>query len=277
MTRTRLLIVPPLLFLVVFFVYPIAAMLARSVTGTQGGVTLQTYAAVLKEPVYLLILANTFRIAAIVTAACLLVGYPTAYFLSQVAGNRAPVYLAFIAVPYFTSVLVRTYAWMVLLGRDGLINHVLVGLHLAPQPVKLLYTDFGVVVGMTYVLLPYMIVALYAVMEGIDRTLVRAAAAFGASPWERFRRVFFPLSLPGVVGGSLLVFVIALGFFITPALMGGPSDQMIAMLIQTAVEQLLNWNLASVLGTLLLAATLIGLILYDRLVGLEKLIGGGAL
>jgi putative spermidine/putrescine transport system permease protein len=270
MKGVRLLLIPPLLFLVVFFVYPIAAMLERSFSG---GV--QTYVEVLRQPVYLLILANTFRIAGIVTAVCLLIGYPTAYYLTQIAGDRAPIYLAFVAVPYFTSVLVRTYAWMVLLGNDGLINHLLLGLHVVSSPVKLLYTDIGVVVGMSYVLLPYMIIALYAVMHGIDKTLVRAAAAFGAGPWERFRRVFFPLSLPGVVGGSLLVFIIALGFFITPALMGGPSDQMIAMLIQTAVEQLLNWNLASVLGALLLAATVIGLIFYDRLVGLEKMLGRG--
>ena len=276
MKNARLLLIPPLLFLIVFFVYPIAAMLARSVSGgAAGGLSVQTYVEVLRQPVYLLILANTFRIAAIVTAVCLAIGYPTAYYLTQMAGDRAPIYLAFVAVPYFTSVLVRTYAWMVLLGNDGLINHLLLGMHVVSAPVKLLYTDTGVVVGMTYVLLPYMIIALYAVMHGIDQTLVRAAAAFGAGPWERFRRVFFPLSLPGVVGGSLLVFVIALGFFITPALMGGPSDQMIAMLIQTAVEQLLNWNLASVLGTLLLAATVVGLVFYDRLVGLEKMLGRG--
>ncbi|MBV8425543.1 MAG: ABC transporter permease subunit, partial [Candidatus Eremiobacteraeota bacterium] len=135
---------------------------------------------------------------------------------------------------------------------------------------------FGVVIGMTYVLLPYMIIALYAVMRGIDQTLVRAAAAFGAGPWRAFRHGFLRRSLHGVVGGCLLVFVIALGFFVTPALMGGPSDQMIAMLIQTAVEQLLNWSLASALAALLLAATIVALFFYDRLVGLEKLIGRGA-
>lgn len=276
MMNARWLAVPPLLFLAVFFLYPIAAMLARSLSGPAGGFSLHTYGDVVSQPVYFLILANTFRIAAIVTLACLAIGYPTAYFLTQYAGDRAPVYLAFIAVPYFTSVLVRTYAWMVLLGRDGLVNHLLVFLHIVDHPIKLLYTDFGVVIGMTYVLLPYMIIALYAVMRGIDQTLVRAAAAFGAGPWRAFRHVFLPLSLPGVVGGCLLVFVIALGFFVTPALMGGPSDQMIAMLIQTAVEQLLNWNLASALAALLLAATIVALFFYDRLVGLEKLIGRGA-
>ena len=267
------LLVPPLAFLLLLFVVPVAGLLERSLAGSHG-LTLSIYAAVLHSTTDLFVLANTFRIAALVTLICLVVGYPVAYWLSGLPGRKANLYLVLVVVPYFTSVLVRTYAWMILLGTRGLVNRILVGLHLTRTPLALLYNDFGVLIGMVYVLLPYMILMLFAVMRGIDRTLVRAAAAFGASPWQAFRRVFLPLSAPGIAGGCLLVFVIALGYFITPSLMGGPHQTMIAMLIATDVNQLLNWGLASALGVVLLVATLLGLYLYDRLLGLQTLVAG---
>lgn len=267
------LLLAPVGFLVLFFVIPVAGLVERSFA-TAHGPSLVVYAGVLHSATDLFVLVNTFRIAALVTVICLAAGYPVAYWLSGLPGKKANVFLVLVVVPYFTSVLVRTYAWLILLGTNGLVNRVLVGLHLTRTPLSLLYNDFGVLVGMVYVLLPYMILILFAVMRGIDRTLVRAAMAFGASPWQAFRRVFLPLSAPGIGGGCLLVFVIALGYFITPSLMGGPKQTMIAMLISTDVNQLLNWSLASALGVILLVATLVGLYLYDRLLGLQSLVAG---
>jgi putative spermidine/putrescine transport system permease protein len=267
------LLAAPVGFLLVFFVLPVAGLLERSLL-TSHGVSLAAYGTALGDPTNLFVLGNTFRIAALVTLICVVGAYPVAYWLSGLPSRKANLYLVLVVVPYFTSVLVRTYAWLILLGTEGLVNRVLTGLHLVRTPLALLYNDFGVLIGMVYVLLPYMVLILYAVMRGIDRTLVRAAEVFGASPWHAFRRVFLPLSAPGIAGGCLLVFVIALGYFITPALMGGPRQTMIAMLIATDVNQLLNWGLASALAAVLLAATLVALYLYDRLLGLQSLIAG---
>lgn len=263
---------PAVIFLGLLFIVPILLMVARSLLTP--GFSPAFYLDIIREPLYTLVLANTFRIAAIVTGICLLLGYPIAYWLSGLAPRRANLFLVLVLVPYFTSILVRTYAWMVLLSNDGLINRALLSLHVISQPVKLLYNDTGVFIGMVYVLLPYMILTLYAAMRLIDRRLLLAAAIMGAPPWQAFRRVFVPMTAHGVAGGCLLVFVLALGFFITPALMGGPHQTMIAMLIATEVDQLLNWGFASALAMVLLFATFLGIVLFDRLVGLETLLEG---
>jgi len=163
---------------------------------------------------------------------------------------------------------------MVLLGSNGVVNQYLLALGVIRAPLRLLYNQAGVTVGMTYVLLPFMVLTLASVMRGIDPSLVRAAHSLGASRWQAFRRVFLPLSAPGIAGGTLLVFILSLGFFITPALMGGPSDVMIAMLIEREVEFTLNWSFASTLAVVLLALTLIGFAVYYRLMRLERLFEG---
>jgi len=179
-------------------------------------------------------------------------------------------------LPFFTSIIVRTYAWMVLLGRNGIVNQYLTAVGLTDKPLALLYNQGGVLIGMTYVLLPYMVLTVYSVMLGIDPGLIRAAHSLGASRLQAFRRVFLPLSLPGIAGGTLLVFILSLGFFITPALMGGPSDVMIAMLIEREVEITLNWSFASALAVVLLALTLVGFLGYNRIVRLERIFEGRA-
>jgi putative spermidine/putrescine transport system permease protein len=163
---------------------------------------------------------------------------------------------------------------MVLLGRNGIVNQYLIALGLTDKPLALLYNQAGVVIGMSYVLLPYMVLTVYSVMRGIDPGLVRAAHSLGASRFQAFRRVFLPLSLPGIAGGTLLVFILSLGFFITPALMGGPGDVMIAMLIEREVEITLNWSFASALAVVLLALTLVGFLGYNRIVRLERIFEG---
>jgi putative spermidine/putrescine transport system permease protein len=267
-----LLLLPGVVYLLVFFAYPIAGMLWRSVTAPRGGgFTLRFYEQMLREPVYLRVFLNTFEITLEVTLVTLVLGYPLAYFLARIRPRLANLLLIMVVLPFFTSTLVRTYAWMVLLGNQGLLNQALAGLNVPGVPLRLLYNRTGVLIGMSYILLPYMILALYSVMRGIDRGLLQAAASVGASPFRAFRRVFLPLSLPGVAAGSLLTFILGLGFFITPALMGGPRDTMIAVIIEQHVEQLLDWHFASALSAVLLALTAVGFLVYDRLAGMERL------
>ena len=274
MTRRRrlylLLLLPGVLYLLVFFVYPMAGMLWRSIS-SPNGVTLRVYGRLLREPVYFKVFVTSFEIAFEVTLLTLVLAYPLAYFLARLQPRVTNVLLVMVVLPFFTSTLVRTYAWMVLLGTEGLVNQALVGLRVPGAPVRLLYNRTGVLIGMSYILLPYMILTLYSVMRGIDRGLLQAAASVGAGPLRAFWRVFLPLSLPGVAAGSLLTFILGLGFFITPALMGGARDTMIAVIIEQQVEQLLDWQFASTLSTVLLAVTAVAFVVYDRVVGMERL------
>jgi putative spermidine/putrescine transport system permease protein len=264
-----LLLAPALVFLAVFFLYPLAGMLGRSVL--DHGVTLAHYARLLHEPVWLRIVLITFEIALLTTLCTLLLGYPLAYWLAALSPRAAGWLMIIVIVPYFTSILVRTYAWMVLLGTEGVINNLLVQLGLVQTPLSLMYNRFAVLLGMTYVLLPYMVLALYSVMRGIEGSLLRAAHSLGASRIAAFRRIFLPLSLPGVAAGSLIVFIMSLGFFVTPALMGGERDAMISMIIQQQVETYFDWPFASALAAVLLALTLAAFFAYERIVGLEHL------
>jgi putative spermidine/putrescine transport system permease protein len=267
-----LLLIPGVVYLLFFFAYPIGNMLSRSVTlPGSGALTTRFYERMLREPVYLRVFLITFEIALEVTLLTLLLAYPLAYFLARLRPRVTNVLLIMVILPFFTSALVRTYAWIVLLGNQGMLNQALAALHVPGAPFRLLYNRTGVLIGMSYILLPYMILALYSVMRGIDRGLLQAAASVGASPMQAFRRVFLPLSLPGVAAGSLLTFILGLGFFITPALMGGARDTMIAMIIEQQVEQLLDWNFASALSAVLLAVTAVGFLAYDRIVGMERL------
>ena len=272
MRRHLLLLLPALFTLAVFFVYPLFGILMRSVY--KNGYTLESYRRVFQTSVYLAVIGLTFRTAAVVTLSTLLLGYPLAYVLATVRPRLARVVVVIVVLPFLTSIIVRTYAWMVLLGRNGVVNHYLLALGLTDGPLRLLYNQAGVVVGMTYVLLPFMVLTLASVMRGIDPAFVRAAHSLGASRWQAFRRVFLPLSLPGIAGGTLLVFILSLGFFITPALIGGPSDVMIAMLIEREVEFTLNWSFASTLAVILLVLTLVGFAVYYRLMRLERLFEG---
>ena len=266
------LLLPALLVLGAFFVYPLFGILVRSVY--KNGYTLESYRQVVRTSVYLTVIGLTFRTAALVTLFALLLGYPLAYVLATVRPRLARVLAVIVVLPFLTSIIVRTYAWMVLLGSNGVVNQYLMALGLTAAPLKLLYNPAGVIVGMTYVLLPFMVLTLASVMRGIDPALVRAAHSLGASRWQAFRRVFLPLSAPGIAGGTLLVFILSLGFFITPALMGGPSDIMIAMLIEREVEFTLNWSFASTLAIILLALTLVGFGVYYRVMRLERLFEG---
>ena len=262
-------LLPVVAFLAVFFIYPLVGVVARSFGGAPLG--LGHYARAVQQPVYLWVVLNTFGISASVAVICLVLGYPVAYVLARVPPRVLRVLIIFIIVPYFTGSLVRTYAWMVLLGREGVVNQFLVRIGFTERPLPLMYNRFAVLVGMSYVLLPYMVLALYGVMKGIDPGLLRAARSLGATGPQAFGRVFLPLTLPGIGGGGLLVFILSLGFFITPALMGSPRETMIAMVIENQVGVVMNWGFASALAMVLLVCTVLGFLVYDRLLGLERL------
>jgi ABC-type spermidine/putrescine transport system permease subunit I len=272
--RTRLshpaLVLPLLAYLTAFYAYPVAAMMLRSVT--EPSWTLENFQRAFADPVYLHVLWLTLRVGVIVTMLALLLGFPVAYLLALIDRTKSNLLMMLVLLPFWTSILVRTYAWMVLLGRQGLVNQLLLAVGAIEEPVQLLNTSFAVYVAMVHILLPFMILPLYSVISGIDGTLLRAAQGLGATPFGVFRQVLLPLVLPGVSAGCLLVFVLALGFFITPALVGGPRDLMIAVLIQQQVE-LFNWPFASALAVVLLAAALLVFAAFARTLGITEALG----
>jgi ABC-type spermidine/putrescine transport system permease subunit I len=266
------LLYPLIVYLLVLFVYPLFLALIRSFFDPR--LTLTHYIHFFSAPVYFHVIINTFKIATTVTLFCLLLGYPFAYLLSSISPKMSNRLMIIVLLPFWVSLLVRTYAWMVLLGREGVINSILMGIGLTTSPIKLIYNAVGVNVGMVHILLPYMILNLYSVMKGIDRNLLKASENLGANRVQTFVRVFFPLSLPGVGGGCLIVFVMAIGFFITPALLGGTGDIMISQLIEAHVTTLLNWGFAFCSSFILLGLTVLILMVYNRFLGLDKLWGG---
>lgn len=242
----------PLAFLGLFFLLPVASLLLTSV---EGG-SLAPFERALTDGLYVGVLIDTVRLALVVAAISLVLAYPVAYFLATASRFWTAVGFACLLLPFLTSILVRTYAWMILLGRNGIVNRALLDWGLVADPLALLHNETGVVIGMVHVLLPYMVFPLYAVLLRVDRDLVAAAAGLGASPWRIFTRIYFPLTLPGAFAGAVLVFVIALGFFITPALLGGGRVMTIGLLIEQQVRQFLDWPFAAALSALLLAAAL---------------------
>ena len=272
--RTAWLLAPALLMLGLVFLLPLVLFFVRTLFVEVPATALPgLFADVLTSRSMQIAMLTTLWISALVTVVTLLLGYPVAFYLANRQGWRLSLVMFCIVVPYFTSVIVRTYSWMVLLGRNGIINQVLIGVGLVSQPLPLLYNSFGIVVGMAYVLLPYMILTLYAAIKAIDPSLPRAARALGAGPFTVFRRVTLPLSWHGIVSGSLIVLILGIGFFITPALMGGPGNVMVAMLVERSIEIMLDWQSAAVMSLVLLVATLALYAVYGRVTDLRRMLG----
>lgn len=268
------LVVPASLFLVITFVYPVGLLLLRSVSFPTWG--LDNYATIFRETIYLKVLANTVAISAVVTVLALLLGYPYAYLMATGSPFTRRLMAFVVLVPFWTSILVRTYAWLVLLQRRGLVNRALEWTGLIAEPLDLVHNRIGVYIGMTQVLLPFMVFPLFAVMSRIDRGYLQAAANLGASPARAFVRVFLPLSLPGVLAGVLLVFILSLGYYITPALLGGPGDIMIAQLIQEQIGEFGEWGIGAALAAVLLVGTVVLSALLNRFMRLDRIWGGQA-
>jgi len=215
--------------------------------------------------------ARTFWISGLVTILCVLLGYPVAYLLANLPLRYSNLLMILVLLPFWTSLLVRTTAWVVVLQTEGVLNDVLVFLGIIDERIQLIFNRFGVLVAMTHILLPFMILPIYSVMKNIPPSYERAARSLGATPWTAFWRVYFPQSLAGIGAGGLLVFILALGYYITPALVGGPTDQMVSYFIADHTNRSLNWGLASALGGILLAGVLAVYILYDKLVGIDNM------
>jgi len=217
--------------------------------------------------IYLDVLGRTLAISASVTLLCLLMGFPVALLLTQVKERTADWLMVLVLLPFWTSLLVRTASWVVVLQKEGMVNSLLLRLGLITEPLTLIYNRTGVLVAMTHVLLPFMILPLYSVLKGIPPQYMRAATSLGAPPATAFVRVFLPLAAPGVAAGSLMVFILALGYYITPALVGGGSDQMLSYFVATYTTDTGNWGLAAALGLLMLVTTLVLYAAAHRLSG----------
>lgn len=264
---------PIVVLLLAMLVYPVGQLLFLSVHNGSG-FTLIEYRRLFASSVYVDVLWITLKVSLWTTFFSVLTGYPIAYLISSLTRERKNRLLFWVLLSFWTSFLVRTFAWVVLLGRNGVINKLLLALGIIDQPLSLLYHFSSVIVGMVHALMPLAVLTMLSVMENIDRRLPSAAATLGARPGTVFWKVYFPLSLPGVAAGALMVFVTAIGFFITPTLLGGRHQTMITQLIIDQVMQALNWGFAGAISVLLLAVVLIVFLVYDRMVGLSTMAGG---
>ncbi len=223
------------------------------------------------QAIFLAVLGRTLLVAGMVTALTLILGYPVAYVLTIAPKGIAAVMMLMVLLPLWTSLLVRTTAWVVLLQSDGVINSVLMGLHLTSEKLQLIFTRVGTVTAMTHIQLPFTILPIYSVMRSVPATQLRAARSLGSGPTSAFWRIYAPQTLPGVVAGCLMTFILSLGYYITPALVGGPQDQMVSNFIAVYINRDLNWGLAAALGVVLLVVTLAIYGLFLRLVGADKI------
>ena len=269
-----LLVLPPLAFMLVMFVLPLAWVLFRSITShDHGAAWYSNYLAFFRSSIYPQILLRTAGTALLVTAVCLIVGYPFAYLMSSSSGLVRGLLVAAVLLPMWSSVLVRTWGWTVLLQDTGVINRILITLGLIEKPLHLMRNTLGVGIGMTQVLFPFMVLPLFASMRRVDPDYVRAAAGLGASPWRAFMRVYLPLTSGGVLIGSLLVFVIGLGFFITPALLGSPANTMLSEQIVKLLGPASDPGLATAAAGILLGVTVLALVVGGRVVRLAESLG----
>ncbi|RYH08333.1 ABC transporter permease [Tropicimonas sp. IMCC6043] len=217
--------------------------------------------------IYVDLYTKTLKMALIITVLTLILGYPLAFYLANAPSATSNMLMVFVLLPFWTSLLVRTTSWIALLQTNGVVNSTLMGAGIIRSPIEMLYTQFSTIIAMTHILLPFMILPLFSVMKGIDPSFMRAAMSMGARPIPAFLRVYLPMTLPGLSAGALLVFIISVGYYITPALVGGTDGQMISNIIAFHMQQSNNWELAAALGSLLLAMILLLYWVYDRFVG----------
>jgi len=276
--RNRLLVQlgPGTAWIGLFFFLPLALILVYSFyTFSEGRVihvlTLENYARALTQSIYYKVFLKSLWYGVIVTLASLVIGYPCALFLARTPFRRKDILFVALIVPFWTTIVVRTYAWKILLGSKGVVNYVLIGTGLVDEPLRLLYTQTAVFFGLIHVFLPFLILPLYASLEKIDRSLEEAAMDLGGGRVRTFLRVTFPLSLPGVNTGCLLVFILTVGSFVTPELLGGPKEIMIANIIQREYYDSFNWPFGFSLAVLLLLVVLILVVFYNRLFKLERI------
>lgn len=257
----------PIAYLLVFFIVPLLMIAVLSVSGSD---PLESYRRILTTSIYSRVMLDTFSVSLWVTLICLVGAYPMAYCMTRLGSRTVGIVIAILVLPWWTSVLVRSYAWIVILSPTGLINTTLMQLGLTQTPLPLLYNTFGVIVGTAHVLFPFAVLPIYTVMQRIDRRLLLAAQSLGAGGVSSLLYVLVPLSLPGIFAAAIIVFVQALGFFVTPAVLGGGRTIVVSMLIESQVNEALNWKLASALGMILLVVTLVLLLAYQKITRVER-------
>ena len=268
--RYRLWLVAPGLFLLFLFVWPLLRVVTTSFI--HNGLDFSSYRAIATDPVYVTVLLYTARVSLVVTLLCVVLAYPVAWTVSNLRGHWLHLSLGLILVPFWTSTVIRTYAWLIIFQRRGALNSALLSLGILDHPIRLIDNGVGMQIAMVHIMLPFMILPILSAMSGFDRTLLRAAAVMGANPLRQFWHVHLPLTTPGVSAGCALVFIMSLGFFITPALLSGGQHMMAAVLIQQQASRLLNWPMASAIGTVLLVATCLLYIGYDSV---SRRVSGG--
>jgi putative spermidine/putrescine transport system permease protein len=266
-----LLASPAVIVILALVVIPVGWLMTQSFY--DNGFTLEHYRRIFSEAIYWRSFTLTFRIALIVTVMTLILGYPVAYAAAHVKRPWDVLILSFVILPFWTSVLVRAYAWLVLLQRTGVTNQMLEGLGLITQPLALVHNELGTIIATVHILLPFMVLPLYSTMQKIPRELMLAGASLGGGPLHSFLRIFLPLSLPGVVAGLTLVFVLTLGFYITPELLGGGRTIMISMVVSRNVELYNEWGAASAVGVVLLVCVLAIFMAVGRIIPLDKMLG----
>ena len=265
------LTMPYLVLVGAMIIIPIGWLFFLSFIGRDGSFSFENYERMLNSRAYLRIFMTTFKISMLTTLFCALLGYPLAYFMSQISRKWASICMIGVLIPFWTSLLVRTYAWLVLLQKKGLVNDIAIDLGLIAEPIKFVHNTSGTLIGMVHIMLPFLILPLYANMRAIDSHCIKAASSLGATPTRAFWTVFFPLSIPGLLAGLLIVFVLCLGFYVTPAVLGGGKVIMAAMKISSNIELYFSWGAASALGVVLLVVTMIILFIASKLVSLDQL------
>ncbi len=268
------LVAPALLLILVTMLLPVGWLFYLSLLSDSGAFSLEHYQRMWEHPSYARTFWTTFQVSFLTTAICIVLGYPLSYFLSEIPKRAANLCMIAVLLPLWTSLLVRTYAWLVLLQRRGLINNWGIELGLWDEPLALVHNLTGTLIGTVHVMLPFLVLPLYSAMRAIDRNYLRAAANLGASPLRSFWLVFFPLAMPGLVTGALIVFILCLGFYVTPAVLGGGKVVMVSSRIANDIEIFFNWGAASALGVVLLVLTVLLVLAAGRLVRMDGVLGG---
>jgi len=255
---------PAILVIAIVVLVPVGWLFYLSFVGSDGQFSLEHYKKMIEYKSYARVFMTTFQVSLLTTLICILLGYPLAYFLAHLPGRWTGLFMLAVLLPFWTSLLVRTYAWLVLLQRKGLLNDLAMQIGLWDSPIKLVHNMTGTLIGMAHIMLPFLVLPLYGAMKKIEPDMMQAASNLGASPIRSFWNVYFPLSVSGLVAGSLIVFVLCLGFYVTPAVLGGGRVVMVATQITAILEYRFDWGAASALGVVLLMATIGVLYLAGR-------------
>jgi len=266
---------PALIAVLIILVLPVSWLFYLSFLADDGSFSFENYTRMVESKYYARIFMTTFKVSVYTTGICILIGYPLAYFMSQLPSRLATLCMLTVLVPFWTSLLVRTYAWLVLLQRKGLINNWAIDVGLWDEPVKFVHNLSGTLIGMVHIMVPFLILPVYGSMKAISQDYMKASANLGATPSQSFWQVFFPLTLPGLFAGTLIVFVLCLGFYVTPAVLGGGKIIMVSMQITNNIELFYNWGAASALGVVLLVITMGILFVSSKLLKLDRVLGGG--